>query len=152
LSITTSPALGQPPSTSVRLENSGRDGSTEAEVRRSAEDDRVAVLDELRVLRRDSADCVGDVGQRPDLCEERLAEGGFGRSGSVLDVEGRAAGDRRVGPLVDVREDRVERLVDRVGQDERAAHRRDAEHDRDRRQRGAELPGQEAFEGEPDHS
>ena len=42
-------------------------------------------------------------------------------------------------PLVDLGEDRVERLVDRVGEDERAADHRDAEDDRDRGQRGAQL-------------
>ena len=153
LSTTTSSALGQAPSTSVRLENSGRDGSTE-KPRFGAPPKTIASpsLTKLRVLGRDAADRVGDVRQLPHLCEERLVERRLRRARALLDVERRTPGDRRVGALVDVREDRVERLVDRVGEDERAAHGRDAEDDRDRRQRGAELPGQQALEGEPDHS
>ena len=51
-------------------------------------------------------------------------------------------------PCADVGEDRVERLVDRVGEDERAADHRDAEHDRDRRQRRPQLAAQQALERE----
>ena len=59
--------------------------------------------------------------------------------------------DDGVGLLVRAREDRVERLVDRVGEDERAADHRDAEDDRDRRQRGAELAREQAAEGDAPH-
>ena len=68
---------------------------------------------------------------------------GCGHPGLVSDVEGRLARDDGVRALADVGEDPVERLVDRVGQDERPADHRDAEDDRDRRERGAELPAQQ---------
>ena len=125
----------------------------EPEVRRAAEDDRLAVLDELRVLGRDPADRVGDVRQL--LAPSRGATRRTPPRSCPTGPRGRtptSTGDRRVGALVDVREDRVERLVDRVGEDERAADRRDAEDDRDRGERRPQLAGQQALEREADHS
>src|SRR5581483_2032039 len=49
------------------------------------------------------------------------------------------------------REDRRERLRDRVGEDERAAHHRDAEDDRQRGEERADLSPQEALESDPCH-
>ena len=54
-------------------------------------------------------------------------------------------------PAYDSREDVVERLVDRVGEDVRAADHRDAEHDRERGEDRAELAPGEALEGDGDH-
>ena len=48
-------------------------------------------------------------------------------------------------PGVRLDEDRVERLVDRVGEDVGAADHRDAEHDRERGQRRPELAAQQAL-------
>ncbi len=64
---------------------------------------------------------------------------------------GLLAGDDGVGARVGLDEDRVERLVDRVREHVGAAHHGDAEHDRDRREDGAELPPGEAAEGDFDH-
>ena len=75
-----------------------------------------------------------------------------GDSGLIPDVEGRLPGDDRVRALADVGEDPVERLVDRVGQDVRTADHRDPEDDRDRGQRGTELPAQEATDGKTAHA
>ena len=61
------------------------------------------------------------------------------------------AGDHRVGLLVGRREDAVERLLDRVGQDERPADHRDADHDGERRQQRADLAAREALQRDGDH-
>ena len=74
------------------------------------------------------------------------------RALALGDVERRLAADDDGRALADVGEDRVERLVDRVGEDERAADHRDAEHDRDRRQRRAELAAEQARERDLDHA
>ena len=59
--------------------------------------------------------------------------------------------DDRVGGLVRVAVDAVEALAERVGEDEGAADHRDAEHDRERGERRAELAAEQAFEGDLDH-
>ena len=51
-------------------------------------------------------------------------------------------GEVRVRPLTYFREDPVERLVDRVREDERPGDHRDTEHDRDRGERRPELSAQ----------
>ena len=83
-----------------------------------------------------------------------LPDGGLGQRGQrVLEgVELGRARDDDVDLGVAGREDVVERGVDLVGQDEGARHHRDAEHDRDRRQDGAELAGHEPAEDQPDHA
>ena len=149
-STTSSFGPGQAPCTSVRLLNCGFVGSTENP--RFGAPPNAIVLPSLtswgsRSRRRRSRP---DVRQRPHLREQRLVERRLGRS-VVADVECRLRRDGGVRVPVDVREDRVERLVDRVGEDERAAHRRDAEDDRDRGQRRAELPCEEPLERERGH-
>ena len=89
-----------------------------------------------------------DLGQRPHLREHVL--GDLGLAG-LRPLDELLARDDRVGLLVRAREDRVERLVDRVGEDERAADHRDAEDDRDRRQRRAELACEQAAECDAPH-
>ena len=54
-------------------------------------------------------------------------------------VEGRLPADDDVRPLARLEEDGMERVVDRVRQDVGAGNRRDAEDDRDRRQRRPQL-------------
>ena len=126
-------------------------GDAEAEVRRAAVDDRLAVVaDQLR-LTVDAALGRLDVGQTADLRQERLVEGRCARARAFREVERRLAADHGVGALADVVEDRVERLVDRVGQHERPHDHGDAEHDRERGQHGAELPSQQTLEREADH-
>ena len=53
--------------------------------------------------------------------------------------------------VVRAREDRRERAVDRVREDERAAHHRDAEHDRDRGQDRAQLAAEQAAQRNSGH-
>src|SRR5207248_3536616 len=60
-------------------------------------------------------------------------------------------GDHGARVLVGLGEDRGEALVDRVGEDERAADHRDAEDDRERGQRRAQLAARETPEREADH-
>ena len=87
----------------------------------------------------------------PDLLEDVLRD----RSGlRLLALEADAgvlAADDRVGAGVRLDEDGVERLVDRVREHVGAAHHRDAEDDRDRRQHRPELAPGEAAERDPDH-
>ncbi len=102
-----------------------------------------AALDHLPVL----ADEPGFVEHRPvgalhlreraDLRQDagRVA---LGRDLFVL-AEALLADDDRVGVRVGLREDRVEALRDRVGEDVGAAHHRDAEDDGQRGEGGAEL-------------
>ena len=59
--------------------------------------------------------------------------------------------DDGVRARVGVGEEGVDRLLDRVGEDVRAAHHRHAEHDREHRQRGAELAPSQSLERDPDH-
>ena len=59
--------------------------------------------------------------------------------------------DHRVGGLVRVLEDAVEALAEGVGEDEGAADHGDAEDDRERRQRGPQLPSEQPFQRDADH-
>ena len=61
------------------------------------------------------------------------------------------AADLEVDVLVDVAEQRVERVVQRVGEHEGAGNERHAEHDGQRRQGEAELVGQQSLDGDPPH-
>src|SRR5262249_5621061 len=65
--------------------------------------------------------------------------------------EGRLGADDRVGVLVRLGEDRRERVVDRVREDEGAADHRDAEDDRERRQHRTELPAGEPLQRDTEH-
>src|SRR5262249_61663192 len=89
--------------------------------------------------------------QPPHAHEQRLAERGRGRVRLVREVERRLAGDGRVGAAVDLGEDPVERALDRVREDVRPGHHRDAEDDRDRGEDRAELPAEQACEGDAGH-
>ena len=131
------------PSTSV----SGLNGESpfaiaEAEVRRAAVDDRLAVRRRSAALAVDAALGRADVRQRAHL-RRAATRRAAARSSPARsrEVEGRLAGDRRRPSPRGLGEDRVERLVDRVGEHERAADHRDAEHDRERGQRGAGACG-----------
>ena len=92
----------------------------------------------------------GDVGQGAHLLRAATrSNGGAGRARLVGEVERRLAGDGRVGAAVDLGEDPVEGALDRVGEDVRARHHRDAEHDRDRRQHRPQLAAEEARQRDP---
>ena len=98
--------------------------------------------------RRDRAACLGDLGERADTRDQRLGN----RRGSALGaLDDLLAGDDRVGLLIRRGEDAVERLLDRVGQDERAADHRDADHDRERGQQRTDLAPQEALQRDSGH-
>src|SRR6185312_4287820 len=125
----------------------------EAEVRRAAEGDRLAVLHELR-LARHAADRVLHVRKLPHLVEQGLVERrdrALVPAHRVRVLHRAAAGDGRVGAAVDRLEDRVERLGDRVGEHEGAAHQRHAEHDRDRGEYRAKLARQEPLQRDRPH-
>ena len=127
-------------------------GDREAEVRSAPEDDRLVVLPDQRGrVAVDAALGLRDAVEPAHLVEQRVVERRLGDAAPVAQVEGRLAGDDDVGALAHVGEDLVERAVDRVRQHVRAADHRDAEHDRERGQRGAQLPREEPFERELDH-
>ena len=86
-----------------------------------------------------------------DLLEDVLRDRG-GLRLLALEADARVlAADDRVRAGVGLDEDRVERLVDRIREHVGAAHHRDAEDDRDRRQHRPELAPGEAAERDPDH-
>ena len=144
--MTTSPSFGQFPSTSVSaVERRLRRIDAEAEVGRAAERDRLAVrADQLSVALRRRRRAAPTSGSAFTFGEHDSSNGGA-IAAVVAEVERGLAGDRRVGVRVDVGEDRVERVVDRVGEHEGAAHHRDAEDDRERRQDGAQLAAEHAL-------
>src|SRR5206468_394336 len=113
-----------------RIEPGLAPGDAEAKVRCAAVDDRLAVLaDQLR-LAVDAAVGFGDVGQGANLLQERLVERRSGDAAVAGQVEGRLPADDDVRPLPRLEKDRVERVVDRVGEDIRTADGRDAQDDR----------------------
>ena len=98
--------------------------------------------------RRDRATGRLDLGQRPYLREQRLGNGRGPALGALDDL---LAGDHRVGLLIRRAEDAVESLLDRVGEDERAADHRHADHDGQRRQQSADLATRDALQRDGDH-
>ena len=94
---------------------------------------------------------LGDAGQPAHLLEQRLGERRRRDALVRVPADRALAGDHRVGVLVDLREDGAERRLDRVGEDVRAADHRDAEHDRDRGQRRAQLAAEQSLERDSDH-
>ena len=154
LSITTSFGPGQSPSTRA----SGLNGDSPCAIAKprfgappltTALPSRpISVVESLSTLPSASCDAVDTAHRREDALGERRR----GRAAAVGEVERRLAGDDRARAFPHLGEDRVEGRVDRVGEDVRAADHRDAEHDRERGQRRAELAPQQALEREPDHA
>ena len=89
-----------------------------------------------------------DLGQCAHLGEQRRRDSGRAARGLLHDL---LACDHGVGPLVGGREQPVERLLHRVGEDERAAHHRDADHDSEGGQQRADLAGRETLQSDSDH-
>jgi hypothetical protein len=89
-----------------------------------------------------------DIPHPVDPLEQAL---GDGRVAAVRVVDELLAADDRIGVAVGAGENRVERLRDRVGEDEAAADHRDAEHDRERRQDGSDTAGEEPPERNAGH-
>ena len=116
----------------------------EAKVRSAAIHDRLAVVADQLSLAVDARLGGRDAGEGPHLREQRLVERRRLRGVVAGEVEGRATRDDDVRALADVREDRVEGLVDRVGEDVGAADHRHTEHDRERGQRRPQLPPEQA--------
>ena len=138
-SITTSFAPGHAPSTSESELNRAWVGSTEKP--RCGAPPKLITLpfEPIRfAVSRDAADRRLRRPAGPSPSRSSDSSNG-GRSRGRVDADRRLAGDRGVGAAVDVREDRVERVRDRVREHERAAHRRDPEHDRERGQERPEL-------------
>ncbi len=113
----------------------------EREVRRPADRDHlVVVAHELRLV-RDAALGDRDSRESAHLREQRLRHRRQHDAVVLVAADCALALNHGVGVLVDLREDGAERGLDRVGQDVGAADHRDAEHDRDRRQCGAQSFG-----------
>ena len=106
--------------------------------------DRVALL--VEVLRE--ADLQRPVGGRnagrPSNLSEQIVGNPFALGRTEVGLELVAAANRRVRTFVDAREQLVEGLADRVGEDQRAGDERDAEDDRDRGEQESKLVGEEA--------
>ena len=107
----------------------------------------------------DDLGLVGDVGGGDghargvaDPLEQARVDGRpLGRPVARVHLEGGAGGDDGVGAVVGGARQGVGGAAHRVGDRERAAHHGDAEHDGQRRQRGAQPAAGEALEGDPDH-
>ena len=124
----------------------------EGEARRAVGRDHLAgAADELRLVVGDGSLDRVHVWQRPDPREQVVREARRLHAVPVVVREGRLGADDRVGVLVRLREDRRERVVDRVREDVGAADHRDAEDDRDRRQKRTELPPGEALQCDAKH-
>ena len=124
----------------------------ESELGRAFGADGLAVAAEdlgvVGLVRRDRASGRLDLGQRPHLGEQRR---GNRRGPALRALDDLLAGDHRVGLLVRRREDAVERLLDRVGQDERPAHHHDADHDGQGRQQGTHLAAEQSLQRDGGH-
>jgi len=123
-----------------RVEARGAVRDAEAEVRRSPEDDRLPVRPDQVGVAADVPLRRLDVRKSLHLREQRLRD--RRRVRAVVGARRCLARDHRVRTRPCVGEDRVERLVDRIRQHERAAHHRDAEDDRDRGQDCSQLPAE----------
>ncbi len=157
VSTTTSAGPGQWPLTSFSELNWGRDGST-LKPRLGAPPKEIAWPFLISWgLPGNATEGVADVGQAPDTGQQRFREG-WGRRGVAAHaaaaragVDRVAAGDGGIGASVHGLEDRPESVVDRVGEDIGAGHQRHPQHDRERRQRGAQPPCRDALERDPEH-
>src|SRR5712691_1457142 len=127
-------------------------GDAEAEIRRAAVDDRLAIFADQLSLAVDAPVGEADVWKGADLLEQRLVEGRGRYPGSLCDLESSLAADDGVGSFTALREDRPEGLVDGVGEDVRAAHRGDPKDDRERREERPQLAAEECFESETGHA
>src|SRR5581483_59313 len=120
-----------------------------AEVGGAAVGDRLPVVADHVRLAVHARLRLGDVGKAADLRQQRLGE--RRRQRPSAEVEGSLAAHDHVGALAAVGEDRSERLVDRDGENVRAAHHRDAEDDRDRGERRAQLAAEQPRERDAGH-
>jgi hypothetical protein len=124
----------------------------EADVRCAAELDHLAVAaDQLR-LACHTADGGVDAGEATHLLEQSLVERRRLDARVLRKVERRLPGDDRVGATVDRREDRVEGVLDRVREHERAGDRGHAEHDREAGQECPQLAAPERAKGDRRHA
>ena len=137
-------ALGQPQLRELRV---GVEG--DAEGRGPTRRDRLAVgCDVLRVAGDRS---VGrfDAGHAPDGRQHGLGDGVAG--GRATTAELRHAAHLEVDVLVDVAEQRVERVVQRVGEDERSGNERHADHDGQRGEGQPQLVREQSLDGHTPH-
>ncbi len=121
----------------------------DAERWRPAGCDRLAVMGDVLRIAGDRPPCRLDAGDGAHARHERLGDcipGGVAAAPELRDPA-----DLEVDVLVDVPEERVERLVQRVGEHESPGDERDAQHDRQSGEREAELVREESFQGHPPH-
>ena len=152
-SITSSLALRLLALDDLEADAAGRRGvGPVAADRRRAEaaDHLVVVADDVDAERVDVA---VDPGDPVDLLE--LVDAGWPgtRLGGRRAVLRSASPTGRTTTSPTVRgEQRGEAAVERVGEDQRPGHERDAEHDRERAQQQPDLAAEQALEGGPDHA
>ena len=152
---TSSPSAGQRPSTRLRGLKRSYSGAVS---RPNASDGASPLLisspsavSSFVLEVRDGAGRHFDAVDRAHAVEQLLGDGRRGRR-LALEADVRAlARDDRIRAGVRLDEDLVEGPVDRVGEDVGAAHHRDAEDDRDRRQRGPELAPGHPAQHHPEH-
>ena len=151
LSTTTRPPLGQSPSTSESVLNSGRAGST-LKPRCGAPPNAITLPSLTRFAMPPTPPTASlDVGELRTSGSSDSSNGGAAAGRPSDEVERGLPRDRGVGAAVDLGEDAVEGALDRVGEDVRAGDHRDAEHDRDRRQRRPQLAPEQARECDAHH-
>ena len=119
----------------------------EADGRVAGRDRLAAAVDEPRAV-DDPARCRFDLGPRRDPVEQGGRHGGIAARRSLDD---RLARDDGVRAGVGAGEERVDRPIHPVGERVGPADHGDAEDDRQRGQRGAQLAAREAPERDPDH-
>jgi len=89
--------------------------------------------------------------RRGDRLRDRLAIGGAVGTGVGAAAERRVAADLKVDLAVDVADQGVERVMQRVGEDQRSRNERDADDDRQGRQRHTQLAREKASERDVPH-
>ncbi len=137
----------------IELRELGSRVDPEPERRRALRADRFPLgREDLRVaLVEHGAGGEGDTVDTPYGVEQRFVDRGSRRPLTVdRDLEA-AAGHDRIRARVRLREEGLERAVDRVREDVCAADHRDAEDDRNSGQERAELAARETAESDPDH-
>ena len=137
-------ALDEPELRDLRI---GVEG--EAEGGRPSGRDRLAVGRDVLRVAGDGAVGRLHTGDGLHLGEERLLDWIARRRAAAAEL-GHPA-HLEVDVLVDVAEERVERVVQGVGEDERPGDERHPEDDGERRQRQAELVREQSLDGDPPH-
>src|ERR1019366_4873444 len=120
--------------------------------RRAARVDRLPIgSNELRVATNRSFG-KSDTGNPADSGHDRLRDWlADGTASSVVTGEGRLPADLEIDVLIDMAEQRGERVVEGVGEDKGPRDERDPEHDGEGGEREPQLVGKQALEGDLPH-